>query len=87
MYDFDATLHISYKEVNGNLIQYLEDSHTLVSKHIPKADAIYDNLIVDRQRNVFWTFLPNYWKRRAASPYQFFVTDSSTHFLKRCSLF
>lgn len=81
MYNFDATLHLSYKEVNGNLIQYLEDSHTLVSKHIPKADAIYDKLIVDRQRNIFGLSYEIIGSD-AASPYQFFVTDSSSHFLR-----
>ncbi len=79
--DFDATLHLSYKVVEGNLIKYLEDSHTLVTKHIPKADAIYDNLIVDRNRNVFGLTYKIVGSG-AASPYQFFLTDSSSHFLR-----
>lgn len=81
MIDFDATLHFSYKVINNNLVDYLEDSHTLVTKHIPKADAIYDNLIVDRERNVFGLSYEIVGSS-AASPYQFFVTDSSTHFLR-----
>jgi gliding motility-associated lipoprotein GldD len=81
MYDFDATLHFSYKKVNGNLVKYLEDSHTLVSKHIPKADAIYDSIIIDRQRNVFGLSYQIIGSD-AASPFQFFLTDSSTHFLR-----
>jgi len=79
--DFDATLHLSYKVVEGNLSKYLEDSHTLVTKHIPKADAIYDNLIVDRNRNVFGLTYKIVGSG-AASPYQFFLTDSSSHFLR-----
>ena len=78
---FNATLLLSYKKVNGNLISYLEDAHTLVTKHIPKADAIYDSLIVDRQRNVFGLTY-EIEGSGAASPYQFFLTDSTTHFLR-----
>ena len=51
--EFKATVHISYKEIDGNLVTYLEDAHTLVTKHISKADAISDSLIIDRSRNLF----------------------------------
>lgn len=78
---FHATLYLSYKNVKGNLISYLEDAHTLVTKHIPKADAIYDSLIVDRKRNVFGLTY-KIEGNGAASPYQFFLTDSTTHFLR-----
>jgi gliding motility-associated lipoprotein GldD len=78
---FRATLYLSYKNVEGNLISYLEDAHTLVTKHIPKADAIYDSLIVDRQRNVFGLTY-KIEGSGAASPYQFFLTDSTAHFLR-----
>jgi len=81
MPDFDATLHLSYKPVNNNLGEYLEDAHTLVTKHIPKADAIFDSLIVDRNRNMFGLTYKIIGSS-AASPYQFFLTDSSTHFMR-----
>jgi len=79
--NFNATVHFSYKTVNGNLVDYLEDSHTLVTKHIPKADAIYDSLIVDPERNVFGLTY-QITGSTVASPYQFFLTDSSSHFLR-----
>ena len=50
---FRGTIHISYKKVNGNLEEYLEDSRTFVMKHIPKADAIEDSLIYIPERKVF----------------------------------
>jgi len=78
---FKATLYLSYKAIDGNIITYLEDAHTLVTKHIPKADAIYDSLIVDRKRNVFGLTY-EIEGNGAASPYQFFLTDSTTHFLR-----
>lgn len=78
---FKATVFLSYKEIDNNLITYLEDSYTLVSKHIPRAEDIQDSLIVDRVRNVYGLT----YKIKgsgAASPYQFFVTDSASHFVR-----
>ena len=82
---FKASLHFSYKKVNGNLATYLEDSHKLVSRLIPKADAINDSIIINRDKRVFglsYRILGN----GAASPYQFFLTDSANHFV-RASLY
>lgn len=78
---FKATLHLSYKKVDGNLSDYLEDAHKMVIKHIPKADAIYDSLVVDRERNMFG-LIYELEGSGAASPYQFFLTDSVSHFLR-----
>lgn len=78
---FKATLHLSYKEIDGNLIDYLEDAHKMVVKHIPKADAIYDSLVVDRNRHMFG-LIYELEGSGAASPYQFFLTDSVSHFLR-----
>lgn len=77
----NATLHISYKEVGTHLVDYLEDAHMLVSKHIPKAEAINDSLILDRDRQVFGLTY-RIEGSTAASPYQFFLTDSVTHFIR-----
>ena len=78
---FNATLHISHKQVKGNLITYLEDAHKLVTKHIPKADAIYDSLVIDRDRNIFG-LIYKIEGSGAASPYQFFLTDSLSNFVR-----
>ena len=78
---FKATLHLSYKNVDGNLVDYLEDAHKMVIKHIPKADAIYDSLVVDRDRQMFG-LIYQLEGSGAASPYQFFLTDSVSHFLR-----
>jgi len=78
---FKATIYLSYKSIDGNLITYLEDAYTLVSKHIPKADAINDSLIVDNTRNIFGLTY-KIEGSGAASPFQFFVTDSASHFLR-----
>lgn len=78
---FSATLHLSYKVVDGNLMTYLEDAHKLVSKHIPKADAIYDSIIIDRKRKVFG-LVYQLEGSGAATPYQFFLTDSASNFIR-----
>ena len=78
---FKATIHLSYKPVNGNLSTYLEDAHTMVFKHISKADAIYDSLIINPEKDLFGITY-QLEGSGAASPYQFFLTDSTTHFLR-----
>lgn len=78
---FSGQIHISYKSVDGNLVEYLEDSRTFVMKHIPKATSIEDSLILRREDDVFG-LLYDIEGSRAASPCQFILTDSSAHFLR-----
>jgi gliding motility-associated lipoprotein GldD len=78
---YRGRIHISYKPVNENLTEFLEDSRTFVVKHIPKADAIDDSLIYRPEDRVYG--LVYYIEgSQAASPCQFFVTDSSSRFLR-----
>lgn len=79
--DFKGSLHISYKPINGNLINYLEDSRSLVMKHIPKASAIQDSLIFQPEQSVFG-MIYHIQGAGVASPTQFFLTDSTHHFLR-----
>jgi len=83
---FNATLHLSYKEVNDNLFTYLEDAYTLATKHIPKADAIYDSTILHRERQIFG-LLYQIEGSDVASPYQFLLTDSTKHFVRAALYF
>jgi len=79
---FKGKLHLSYKVVNDtNLIYYLEDTRKFVVKHIPKANAIDDSLIFDREKNIYG-LLYEIQGGNAASPVQFFVTDSTRHFVR-----
>jgi gliding motility-associated lipoprotein GldD len=78
---FKGRLHLSYKKVNGNLVEYLEDSRQFVMKHIPKASAINDSLLLDRNKKIYG--LIYYIEGMgAASPCQFFLTDSADHFVR-----
>jgi len=78
---FQGRIHISYKPVHENLPKYLEDARTFVVKHIPKADAIEDSLIYRPEDHVYG--LVYYIDgMQAASSCQFFITDSTSKFLR-----
>lgn len=78
---FQGRIYISYKPVKSNLNEYLEDARTFVVKHIPKAEAIDDTLIYRPEDRVFG-LLYYIQGSQAASPCQFFMTDSSAHFIR-----
>jgi len=74
-------LHFSYKKINNNLYDYTEDSYTFVYKHVPKAEDITAQEISYPDRKVFAVV---YYIEgvQAASPLQFYITDSTSHFLR-----
>lgn len=78
---FHAQLHFSYKVIDQNLAKYLEDSRTLVNKHIPKAMAITQREYLDPANKVFG-LVYDIRGSDAASAYQFYLTDSLTRFVR-----
>jgi len=50
-------------------------------EHIPKASGIHDSLILDRERKLYG-LVYQIDGMGAASPCQFFITDSTTHFVR-----
>jgi gliding motility-associated lipoprotein GldD len=83
---FRGSLHISYKQVNNDLDVFTEDARTLVFKHIPKASAIYDSLIINPEKRVYG-ILYQIEGKGTASPVQFYLTDSTSHFLRAALYF
>lgn len=75
-----AELHISYKKVENNLQQLTEDSRTLAYKHSIKADAINERVFVNPTKKVYGTIYMI--DGNAASPLQFYLTDSTHNFLR-----
>jgi gliding motility-associated lipoprotein GldD len=73
-------IHISYKTLNNNLSKYVEDSRLLAYKHTIKADDIIDYPFIDPKNKVYGIMYEI--KGNAASPFQFFATDSSKHFIR-----
>ena len=78
---FHAQVHISYKKINGDLKDYLEDSRTLVNKHIPKATSISQREYADPVNKVYG-LVYNIKGSEAASTCQFYLTDSTRNFLR-----
>lgn len=79
---FKSTLHISYFRISGKneLDKHIEDSRSLVYKHTIKAEGIDEIPIEQKSRKVYG--LAYSIKGSAASAYQFYLTDSSNHFLR-----
>jgi len=78
---YKGRLHLSYKAVDNNLSTYTEDAHQLVMKHIPKASAI-DEIRIDHEAVNVHGLIYDIKGAGAASPYQFFATDSTRHFIR-----
>lgn len=78
---YKGRLHLSYKAVDNNLSTYTEDAHQLVMKHIPKASAI-DEIRIDNEALKVHGLIYDIKGAGAASPYQFFATDSTRHFIR-----
>lgn len=77
---FTARLHMSFLPVDSNINQLLEDSRELVFKHTIKAQDIKEKIYQDPARDVYgilYSITGN-----AASPSQFFLTDSNNYFLR-----
>jgi gliding motility-associated lipoprotein GldD len=77
---FNGTLHLSYKAVNNNIDEYVEDTYTLASKHQIKASGIEEQLVAKDSDKVYGLIYEI--KGNAASAYQFFLTDSVHHFIR-----
>lgn len=76
-----ATIHLSYKPVEGNLTEYLEDARTMTQRHMSKASSI-DERVIHRDQDNVHGILFEVEGTGTASAYQFFATDSTKHFLR-----
>jgi len=75
-----AQIHISYIRLNKNLAEHAEFSRSLAYKHTEKASSIEEQLFVNRAKKVYGTLY--IIKGDAASPLQFYLTDSVSNFLR-----
>ncbi|HBZ21595.1 MAG TPA: gliding motility lipoprotein GldD [Bacteroidales bacterium] len=78
---YKARIYLTYKDVNNNLESLTEQTYTMnVKNHITKADAINEQLIDDNKSRVFGILYD--LKGNTASAVQFYVTDSTNHYLR-----
>ncbi|WBU90378.1 gliding motility lipoprotein GldD [Cellulophaga omnivescoria] len=75
----NGAIFLSYKPVEGNLSQLLSDAQKLSYEHAAKADNILEQPFVNPDAKVYGMFYDV--KGDAASQSQFYVTDSTEHFL------
>jgi gliding motility-associated lipoprotein GldD len=82
---FNATLYISYNPIQKNQLEVLVgDAFNFANNHANKASFIDDSAFINPQgsQGVFF-----HLGGEVASPYQFFITDSSRHFLRAALYF
>lgn len=76
----NASIDITYREIDGNLRELLVESEKLVFKHTSRAEQISSNNYVNEREKIYGT-LYNI-TGNAASHIQFHITDSTNHFIK-----
>lgn len=79
--DFKGSLHLTHKDVDGNLGEYLEDVHTMLSKHLQKANGIRDSIIANPERSTYGMMI-EIDGSDVATPLQFYLTDSTRNFVR-----
>ncbi len=79
---FNGRIHLSYQSVQSaaEFNQLVEDSHKFVFKHTVKATAIDESVINIPGKKVYGIYYTI--DGNAASPVQFFLTDSSSNYLR-----
>ena len=77
----NAQIHFTYKEIGGKntLTSLVNDSYTFANKHNIKAEYI-DDYFIQKPNKVYCRILEI--EGEVASPFQFYVTDSTSHFLR-----
>jgi gliding motility-associated lipoprotein GldD len=74
----DGTLHLSVIDIDTTLGMYINHANDKVGEHKIKATAIIDTTIIRSEDRVFGTFFE--LQGNVASPFQFYVTDSTDRF-------
>ena len=81
MPQFKGSIHLTHKPVDGNLGEYLEDVHTMITKHLQKANGMNDSLIINPDHKVYGMLIELDGKG-VATPLQFYLTDSTANFVR-----
>lgn len=78
---YKAKIYLTYKDINNNFDGLMEQTYKMnVKNHISKADAIEEQAISNPGSKVFGILYD--LKGNTASAVQFYVTDSTKHFLR-----
>lgn len=74
-----ATIYLTYKPVNNNIDKLLRDAQKLTYEHVIKADNILEQPYMNPAKKVYGMFYRV--DGNAATNSQFYVTDSTKHFV------
>jgi gliding motility-associated lipoprotein GldD len=74
-----GSIYLTYKPVQGNLDTLLVDAQKLSYEHVVKADNIVEQPFINKEDGVYGMFYEV--SGNAASQSQFYVTDSTNHFV------
>ncbi len=75
-----AKVQLTYKKVDDNLERLLQEAHELAYSHTVKADGISEQLFANDSTKVYGLLYR--MRGDAATSTQFFITDSTNHFLR-----
>ena len=76
---FDGMIHLSYIKMDTILSAYVNYVLDKIDEHKVKATAIYDSVFINNETKVYGTFFE--LQGNVASPFQFYLTDSTTIFM------
>lgn len=74
-----ATIYLTYKPVNNDIEKLLRDAQKLTYEHVIKADDILEQPYLNPSKKVYGMFYQV--DGNAATNSQFYVTDSTKHFV------
>ncbi|TGD58756.1 gliding motility lipoprotein GldD [Flavobacterium humi] len=74
-----ATVYLNYKPVKSNIDLLLRDAQKLTYEHVIKADGIFEQPYINKAQKAYGMFYEV--GGNAASQSQFYLTDSTKHFL------
>ena len=79
---FKANVQLTYKSVQSDpqfFAEYIDDAHTLISKHMIKASAIEESVIKTPHNKTVAVYE---LEGEVPSQFQFYISDSTKHFLR-----
>jgi gliding motility-associated lipoprotein GldD len=78
---FKARIYLTYNDIHNDVNKMVNDAHDLAYKHISVANDIRQDLIIIPENKVYG-LIYEIKGARVASPINFFLTDSVSHFVR-----
>ena len=78
--DLNGTIHMSYKRVQNDLQYHINNSHDLAYKHARVAEGISEQPYQNFENKIFGIVYD--FEGNTATSIQFYLTDSSNHFVR-----